>query len=264
MSDNGIPAELRDALAVASQVGRLLVASDYDGCISPLVDRPENAVPNPASIAAIEAAGELPDTAAAVVSGRELAVLKELSGLTAPVTLVGSHGSEFESGFAEEITPQRQALLDRLIAELRSIAADRPGAMVETKPASTTLHVRNVADADDRTAALAAARSGPATLPGVQVTEGKDIIELAVIETSKGHALDVLRERDGADAVIYLGDDVTDEKAFAHLDPARGDIGIKVGNGDTIAGHRVSDTDDVAAVLESVVSIRREWLSRKQ
>ncbi|MGV9709187.1 trehalose-phosphatase [Gordonia sp. NPDC003424] len=258
MSANGIPADLRDALAVAAQVRVLLVASDYDGCVSPIVSRPEDAVPNPASIAALDALAALDDTPVAAVSGRELAVLAGLSGLRSPVTLVGSHGSEFASGFAEEITPERQALLDRLITELRSIAADYPGAMVETKPASTTLHVRNVVD--DADGALTRARSGPASWPGVEVTEGKSIIELAVIETSKGHALDVLRERDHADAVIYLGDDVTDEKAFAHLRPESGDIGIKVGSGDTVAQYRIGDPDDVASVLELVLELRREWL----
>ncbi|ROZ89259.1 trehalose-phosphatase [Gordonia sp. OPL2] len=260
MSATGIPADLREALIGAAGSPRLLVASDYDGCVSPLVSRPEDAVPNPASIAAIEAAGQLPDTAAAVVSGRALGVLSELSGLAVPVVLVGSHGSEFDSGFAVEITDDHRALLERLIGELRSIAADHPGSTVETKPASTVLHVRNAAPTD-ADAALERARTGPATWPGVEVTEGKAVIELAVIETSKGHALDVLRERFGADTVIYLGDDVTDEKAFAHLHPDSGDVGIKVGQGDTVATHRIEDTDDVATVLEFVTARRREWLS---
>lgn len=257
MSATGIPAELRESLTAAAAVPTLLVASDYDGCMSPLVSRPEDATPNPASVAAIEAAAALADTAAAVVSGRELAVLADLSGVSGPVTLVGSHGSEFDTGFVDEITDAHRELLARLIEALRSIAADHPGSRVETKPASTVLHVRNAAPADAE-AALGKARSGPATWPGVQVTEGKEVIELAVIETSKGHALDILRERVGADAVIYLGDDVTDEKAFAHLDPDRGDVSIKVGTGETIASHRIGDTDDVATVLEFIVARRRE------
>ncbi|GAA3717807.1 trehalose-phosphatase [Gordonia hankookensis] len=262
MSATGIPADLREALLSAAQTRRLLVASDYDGCVSPLVSRPEDAVPDPASVAAIEAAGSLPETAAAVISGRALSVLAELSGLTAPVTLVGSHGSEFESGFASEITDEHRVLLGRIVDELRSIAADYPGAMVETKPASAVIHVRNATPADAETA-LRRTRSGPATWPGVEVTEGKAVVELAVIETSKGHALDVLRDRFDADAVIYLGDDVTDEKAFAHLRTDDGDVSIKVGAGETTASYRIEDTDDVATVLEFVTGRRREWLADK-
>ena len=148
MNHTGIPAELTDALVRAAGVGVLLVASDYDGCVSPIVARPEDAVPEPASIDALVAAAALPDTVVAVVSGRERAVLAELSGLTAPVVLVGSHGSEFESGFAVEVTDEARALLTRLIDELRAIAAEFPGSTVEVKPASTVLHVRNASASD--------------------------------------------------------------------------------------------------------------------
>ncbi|MDL9936898.1 trehalose-phosphatase [Gordonia sp. ABSL1-1] len=263
MSGNGIPESLRAALNTVARAGRLLVASDYDGCLAPIVSRPEDAVPNPDSIVAIESAAALPDTMAAVVSGRELAVLAALSGLRAPVTLVGSHGSEFDTGFATAVGAAERALLAEIIDELRSIAADFPGSTVETKPASTALHVRNTAPAD-AAAALDRARTGPAARDGVHVTEGKAVIELAVIETSKGHALDVLRARTHADAVVYIGDDVTDEKAFAHLDPDRGDLGIKVGDGDTGARFRITDPDAVADVLGFLVDQRREFTTRRR
>ncbi|WP_168701020.1 trehalose-phosphatase [Gordonia paraffinivorans] len=259
MSATGITPALREALAAATRARRLLLASDYDGCVSPIVSRPEDAVPNPASIVALEKAAALPDTEVAVVSGRELAVLADLSGLTAPVTLVGSHGSEFDTGFVVEVTDAKRALLARIVDELRSIAARFPGSTVETKPAAAVLHVRN-ADPADAGAALDAARSGPGSWEGVHSTEGKAVLELAVIETSKGHALDILRERLDCDVVIYLGDDVTDEKAFAHLRPDAGDVGIKVGEGETAAAHRVADTDDVASVLDFVATRRADAL----
>lgn len=257
MSDTGIPDDLRDALQKCVSVDRLLVASDYDGCIAPIVSRPEDAAPNPASIDAIVAAGALERTDAAVVSGRALSDLAERSGLgSSDVLLIGSHGSEFESGFDVEITDADRALLNRIVDEFRSIASDYDGVRVEVKPVSTALHVRN-ASAADAEAALVRARSGPASWAGVEATEGKAVIELAVIETSKGQALDLLRDQFGSDAVIYLGDDVTDEKAFAHLDSGRGDVSIKVGDGATAAAFRVGDPDDVAAVLEFVVEQRR-------
>ncbi|OLT50155.1 trehalose-phosphatase [Gordonia sp. CNJ-863] len=259
MSDTGIPADLRAALTAAARARRLLVASDYDGCVAPIVSRPEDAVPNPASITALESAAALADTEVAVISGREIAVLASLSGLGVPVTLVGSHGSEFDTGFAVEVTDAARSLLVRLIDELRDISARFPGSTVETKPASTVLHVRN-ADPDDAATALECARSGPGSWDGVHSTEGKCVLELAVIETSKGHALDTLRVRLDCDVVIYLGDDVTDEKAFAHLRPEAGDIGIKVGDGATAAGFRIEDTDDVAAVLDYVATERRAAL----
>ncbi|MEZ5210422.1 trehalose-phosphatase [Gordonia sp. (in: high G+C Gram-positive bacteria)] len=260
MTANGITAELRAALDDFCRLDRVLVASDYDGCVAPIQPRPELAVPNPASIDALRACASRPGTLAALVSGRARDDLAAMSGAAAPLVLVGSHGAEFESGFDAPLTEDQGRLLARIVAEFDSLASRFAGTSVEVKPASTTLHVRN-ASADDAAAAMALAESGPAGWPGVHVTRGKAVIELAVIETSKGLALDRLRKSFDAAAVLYLGDDVTDEKAFAHLrrrdgSPAGRDVGIKVGAGDTVAEFRVPGTDDVATVLEYVAAGR--------
>lgn len=263
MSASGISTELRAALADFCVLDRVVVASDYDGCVAPIQPRPDMAVPNPASLAALEACGACDRTLAAMVSGRARTDLAEISGAGEGLTLIGSHGAEFESGFDEPLTRDQQALLERIIADFRAIAAQFPGTSVETKPASTTLHVRN-ATPDDASAAMVLAETGPAGWHGVHVTKGKAVIELAVIETSKGLALDRLRRAFNADAVLYLGDDVTDEKAFAHLQRRDGvgghagkDVGIKVGDGDTLAEFRIPGTDQVASVLEFVAARRR-------
>ncbi|MFW0789201.1 trehalose-phosphatase [Gordonia sp. CPCC 205333] len=255
MSSNGIPEDLAAALTGLAALPRVVVASDYDGCMAPIVSRPQDAKPNPASAAAIESLATAPDTLAAVVSGRALSDLRALSGLSTRVTLIGSHGSEFADGFTVPITPDDTARLSRIVSEFHSLATRFNGVTVEVKPASTTLHVRN-ASPDDAQAALVAARTGPATWPGVHATEGKAVIELAVIETSKGIALDSLRNQFDASAVVYLGDDVTDEKAFAHLRHGR-DVSIKVGEGSTGAEYRIPGTDSVAAVLETLAQLRR-------
>lgn len=263
MGENSIPAELDAALRTAAGVNRLVVASDYDGCISPIVSRPQDAWPNETATAALRRASELPDTAAALVSGRALADLTERSGLAdSAVTHIGSHGSEFDTGFALPVSDEQRALLVRVIDEFNSLAAQFPGVAVETKPVSTVLHVRN-AEPDVAQQALEQARAGVVTWPGLQTTEGKAVLEIAVIETSKGVALDTLRERTDADAVLYLGDDVTDEKAFAHLHgrsatPVGLDVGIKVGAGETIADYRIADTDAVADVLVRIAQLRAD------
>ena len=123
---------------------------------------------------------------------------------------------------------------------------------VETKPASVALHVRNASDSDGAAAlalATAAAESWDA-----HTTAGKAVLEFAVIVTDKGEAIDILRNRCAATAVVFLGDDVTDEKAFARM--RDGDIGIKVGPGDTLARFRVDTPADVAAVLQYLADAR--------
>jgi trehalose 6-phosphate phosphatase len=89
---------------------------------------------------------------------------------------------------------------------------------------------------------------------GVSVKHGKDVIELTVVDTHKGTALRQLRDEMRAGAAVVIGDDLTDDAAFPA--PGPGDLGVKVGAGPTMADHRVTDFDEVADLLELLVSRR--------
>lgn len=246
-----LPTDLRAALTRAARTPRLLVTSDFDGTLAPLVNVPADARALPGSLDSLSDLAGRPDTVAALISGRSLQVLTELSGAPIGVHLIGSHGAEFDTGFAEPIDT---ALLDTIADRLRAIAERYPGAGVETKPAGVVLHVRN-AQVDHGEAALAAARSAAGAWPA-HMTEGKSILEFSVITTNKGDAIDLLRDRENASAVVFFGDDVTDETAFARL---RGDdLGVKVGLGDTSAEFRVDAPADVAAALAVLAAERAE------
>ncbi|WP_396916798.1 trehalose-phosphatase [Mycolicibacterium sp.] len=245
-----LPAELSHVLTRAAFAPRLLVTSDFDGTLSPIVNNPADARPLADAAETLVALAGLPDTAAALISGRALDVLRSLSGMPASVHLVGSHGAEFDSGFTHPID---EALLGTIARELQSIAADRPGVTVELKPASVALHVRN-ASAPDADAALAQARAA-AQAWDAQLTEGKAVLEFAVITTDKGEAIDILRSEHDASAVVYFGDDVTDEKAFRRM--RDGDVGVKVGPGETLAAYRVSAPEDVAVALKYLLEQRQ-------
>lgn len=258
MSVQDLSLELRRALSTIARTPRLLVASDYDGTVAPIVSDPEKAFPHPESVRALRALSGLSGTTAAVISGRALRDLATLSRLPIEVQLVGSHGSEFDVGFVHAIDNDAKQLLDELVVELRDVAAGNPGVTTEHKPASVALHVRNAAPAIAHRA-LTQVRQGAASWVGVQVTEGKAVIELAVIVTDKGDALDILRHQESASAAVFIGDDVTDEKAFRRLHGP--DVGIKVGEGESLAEFRVSSTEDVSAVLAFLVEERRKWLS---
>ncbi|UXA17576.1 trehalose-phosphatase [Mycobacterium sp. SMC-4] len=247
-----LPAELTTVLDAAARAPRLLVVSDFDGTLAPIVNNPSDARLLPAAAHALTGLAELADTATALISGRALADLRVLSGLPATVHLVGSHGAEFNSGFTHQIDTE---LLDTIIDTLRAIASDKPGVTVETKPASVALHVRNASDADGR-AALEAAWAA-AEHWDAHATTGKAVLEFAVISTDKGEALDILRAEHQASTVVFFGDDVTDEKAFRRM---RGDdVGVKVGHGDSLARYRVEAPDNVAAALVRLLDARRAF-----
>ncbi|MDF0528324.1 trehalose-phosphatase [Tsukamurella sp. 8F] len=242
------------ALRAFAELPTILVATDYDGVVAPIVTDPARAFPLPGTVETLRELAALPGVTVALISGRDRATLLSLSGAGDGIITVGSHGAEFDDGFAgETLTPNKRALLAAVIERLEAVAAEYAGAAVEIKPTSAALHVRNVATGAE--AALDEARRGPAALAGVQATEGKAVLELAVVEASKGRALETLRAATGADGVLYLGDDVTDEKAFAVLAPP--DVSVKVGPGDTVAKYRVPDPDSVLDALHELLRLRR-------
>jgi trehalose 6-phosphate phosphatase len=256
-----LPADLLRALDAAATTERLLVASDFDGTLAPIVNNPADARPLPHAADALIALAALPATTVALVSGRALRVLRELSSMPPAVHLVGSHGAEFDTGgqersdsgnvkgFAHDID---QELLARINEELTAIAATRPGVTVEPKLASVALHVRN-ASPTDGSDALEAARAAAESWDA-ELTEGKAVLEFAVISTDKGKAIDIIRDRENATAVVFFGDDVTDEKAFLRM--RDGDLGVKVGPGDTHAAYRVESPEDVEAALTHLLERR--------
>ncbi|MGW6005691.1 trehalose-phosphatase [Oerskovia enterophila] len=150
-----------------------------------------------------------------------------------------------------ELDDAQATLLDRVTQGLEEIAAPVEGAWVEHKPSAAVLHTRLSPQPAADEASAAAARLGDEL--GAHAMTGKNVVEIAVTSTSKGIALDALRTRLGSPAVLYLGDDVTDERAFAVLGAA--DLGIKVGPGETLARRRVTDPAKAARALTTLADL---------
>jgi trehalose 6-phosphate phosphatase len=228
----------------------LLVALDFDGTLAPIVPVPADARALPEALSAIHGLAALPSTTVVLVSGRALADLAEVSGLGPPVRLVGSHGLEPDDGPVPLDDAQRQRL-HHLHAQVDALVDGADGVRIERKPAGVAVHVRGAAP-EVGTRVLDRLRAGPAAAEGIVSTPGKQVLDLAVTEMSKGVALDRMR---GDAAVLFAGDDVTDESVFTRLRP--GDVGVKVGDGDTAAAYRVPDPPALAALLEELLAARR-------
>jgi trehalose-phosphatase len=254
----GLDEPLRNAVARIARVPHLLVACDYDGTIAPLVDEPTHAVPLPEAVSAIRSLAALPQTTVAVISGRSLRDLAALSRLPSEVHLVGSHGSEFDVGFVERISPEAAQLRTLIGREIASIAKDRHGIRLEQKPASIAVHTRAL-ERDVAAEVVEAVRSGPATWPGVHVTTGRDVIEVSVVATDKASAVSELRTQMSASAVLFISDDASDENAFELLQGP--DLGIKIGaSDDTRATFCVDEPEVAVRVLALLSESRRRWL----
>jgi len=237
------------ARLVAARLRPLLVGLDVDGVLAPLVDHADDAVLADGMGDAVDALAGLADVYVAVVSGRSVAGLEQF-GFGDHVQVIGSHGMEARDRAMAPLGDQERTLLQRLDAAAVA-AADRAGdgAWVERKPASVVLHVRQAEEAAGRVA-IAALTDAIASIDGATTKAGSGVLEAFARHADKGTALVELGRRLAVATTVFVGDDVTDEDAFAQLSPT--DIAIKVGDADTIALHRLSDPAAVLVLLRSL------------
>jgi trehalose 6-phosphate synthase/phosphatase len=258
---SALPPDLTHALEAFCQCKALLIGLDFDGVLAPIVARREEARAVPASHGALGELATVPGVRVALVSGRALDDLRRVAAPPPGVILIGSHGAEIERLPGGRRSPAlgeaESSLLHKVAEALTAITDAHAGTHVELKPAGAVLHTRG-ADRGAAQKATEAALQGPATWPGVHVTEGKEVVELAVVDVDKGMALRAVREACGSEAVLYAGDDLTDERAFAVLDDDAGDVSIKVGPGESVARHRLNNPDDVAVLLWRLIELCRE------
>ncbi|MDH3293188.1 MAG: trehalose-phosphatase [Acidimicrobiia bacterium] len=248
--------ELAERIRQLARVPNLMVACDYDGTVAPLVDDPSQAAPVRDAVAAMRSLAEQANTHVTVVSGRSLRDLALLSRLPEEIRLVGSHGSEFDLGFASQLEAHLVERRGLITDEVRKLG-ERYSALIEEKPTGVTFHLRGMAE-EIKEEARRDLIMGPASHEWIFTRNGHDIIEFSVIDTNKGTALEAIRHQVGASAVIFFGDDVTDEDGFRTLTGP--DVGVKVGEGPTQAEFRVPDTETVARLLALLAEIRAKWL----
>jgi alpha,alpha-trehalose-phosphate synthase [UDP-forming]/trehalose-phosphatase len=235
------PGDLADVVAALPRP--LLVALDVDGVLAPIVSHPDHATVTADVRDVLGALAAHDDIHVAVVSGRTVADLSRFEFPTG-VEVVGSHGMETErSGLPalDAAEHDRLEVLRRIATEAAETAGD--GAWVEHKPASIVLHVRQVPD-DRAAAALSQLRAAASAVEGTTAKDGSEVLELFTRTASKGDALRQLCADRSIASTVFVGDDVTDEDGFVVLGPE--DVTIKVGHADTIARHRLHDTDAVA------------------
>lgn len=180
---------------------------DFDGTLSGIVDRPEDAGPVPG---AAEALTDLARAFAvgAVISGRSL---DDLRSRFAPdgVVLAGSYGRERSDSDGQLRTDARE--WERIVAAAAEAAGDWDGVFVERKGAGVALHYRKAPDrADDvRKTCEALARSFD-----LEVRPGRLVVELVAPGPGKAEALRAFVEERGLEAFLFAGDDMADAEAF--------------------------------------------------
>ena len=254
------PRPLTDATAVDKLLGdrRPAVFLDYDGTLTPIVARPELAVLDDAVRDTLRHLGER--VPVAILSGRKR---EDVTALVDIDTLyyAGSHGFDIAGpGALRERYAEAEQLVPVIAAvagELQQRLAAIEGVIVEDKEFAIAVHYRQVAP--ERVDAIrAAVEEAVAGRAGLRVAGGKKVFEIRpALDWDKGRALvwlgDTLGLDSDTDMAVYIGDDETDEDAFAAIE--HDGLGLRVGEPrePTRARYCLPDTAAVHAFLQRLL-----------
>ncbi len=260
MTRTWTPGTVDAALTALATTPRLVVALDFDGTASPLVAEPMAARALPEVTEQLDRLSALPDTLIAFVSGRsmhDLRIITEHSDDSA-VALAGSHGAQYwfpgigEAEATGEATDEgaRAALWEAA----KPIIARFEGAEFEPKTFGMGVHTRQATPEVEAAVfaeidALVAER-----FPHWRRRSGHRVLEFSSRNEGKDAAMRVLREHFDATAILFAGDDVTDEDAMRVLQD--GDLGVRVGPGESAAALRVENPQQIAELLGQVAAER--------
>lgn len=233
---------------------------DYDGTLTPIADRPEQATLSAATRGQlVRLADRCPVT---IVTGRDIGVVRDFVRLD-QIGYAGCHGMDIAgpagSNLRYEAAASLLPVLDAAEAELRSGLRGIPGALVERKRYSVSTHYRLV-DPADTAAVDAVVASVAQRFAALRRERGKKVFELRPdVDWDKGSAVAWLMASLSLDprAATYIGDDETDEHAFAMLAGAGVPIVVSHDDRPTNARYRVHDPGEVALVLDLLIDAIR-------
>ncbi len=252
----------QDVIPKFKEARRILLLMDYDGTLTPIVERPELAVLSEETRDLLRRLAQQRGIKVGIVSGRALADLKSKVSIDG-IIYAGNHGLEMEgpgvsfiNPLAEEMKPVIRIMHHVLSKTLGSIK----GVFVENKGLTLSVHYRMVEDDKAKEVASTFGRVVEiAEASGqVKVTSGKKVYEVRpAIDWDKGRAIKLLMKKYGKGGresgllPIYLGDDRTDEDGFATIEKYQNGISVYVGEErqDSAARYFLKSTEEVAKFL---------------
>ncbi len=247
---------------IAGKIGtrRVALFLDYDGTLTPIVDRPELALLSDRMRQLIKDLVRL--CPVAIISGRARGNVEAMVKVD-DLIYAGSHGFDIAGPHGQAIASETGRPFVQSIQEagrkLQTRLNDIGGVIVEPKIFSLAVHYRLVAD-DDLQIVAQAVDEVAAQHPQLRKSFGKKVTELRPdVDWDKGKAIDTILNSvglEGPDVVsVFLGDDVTDNDAFRTVRHAGVPILVAETDRPTLACYRLKDCDEVEAFLTALANL---------
>lgn len=240
----------RNASALQTFVcGNVLLAFDFDGTLAPIVSQPGRAAMRSGTRTLLKRLAS--ECACIVISGRSRKdVGRRLRGVGLR-EVVGNHGIE-PWGSSKKLAQTVRAWVPLLQERLGALS----GVVIEEKQFSASVHYRH---ARHKRAAIRAIHEAATTLRGARLVGGKQVVNFVPRGApDKGHAVEEARRRGSHDKVVYVGDDETDENAFAVMRNRRS-LGIRVGQKRTsLARYYIRNQGEMDRLLASLIAACRQ------
>lgn len=239
-------------LQLRAAAARLALFLDFDGTLVPFASHPDDVQLSPPISRVLKAAASIPGVLVGIISGRELADVRDRVGLP-ELIYAGNHGLEIRGPGLEFRHPTAEAareILRRISDELQVLLGSVAGVLVENKGLTASVHVRLVADHAREHVRRIVDGVVDSRADTFVRTDGQLVYEVRPrAEWNKGSAVRWILDRVAAASsrAVYIGDDRTDEDAFAALP---GGITIKVGRSTTLARYQIAGCEDVLRFLQ--------------
>jgi trehalose 6-phosphate phosphatase len=221
---------------------------DFDGTLAELAPQPEAVRVHTAVPALLTRLSAALGGAVAIVSGRPIA---EIDHHLHPVRLpiAGVHGTE-RRGADGQLKRIAVADLREAALLIGALCQRHPALRMEVKPGAIALHYRQADELEDE--CLATMAEAVNRVEGMTLLRGKKVVELKPRRAGKGAAVRAFLDEKPfrLRRPWFFGDDVTDEAAFETVQTLGG-VAVKIGDGETLAAHRLAHP---SAMLE--------WLAR--
>ncbi|MBS3819053.1 trehalose-phosphatase [bacterium] len=232
---------------------------DYDGTLTPIVEKPEDAVLSDDMRRVISELAKY--CTVGIISGRDLQDVRSKVRLE-QILFAGSHGFDVHGPQGEKFTLQKGKEflpeLDEAEKKLKQQLASIENSQVERKKFSIAVHFRRVEQKKISQVETAVDRVH-SQYKNLKKNKGKKVLELQPnIDWDKGKALLWLMKELGMDLSstlpFYIGDDVTDEDAFKVLQTRGISILVSQKAQKSYAKYILKNPDEVKEFLENLLS----------